>query len=364
MTSTQAKEPRKPKFRIIRQQKSNPWLDILSVVLALIAGLLVGAAIIATSDANVGEAFGALFQGAFGSSKAFQKTLLEATPLIFTGLAVVIAFRGKIWNIGGEGQFFAGAMMTAWVGTTFAELPQPILVPLIILGAMLGGALWAGIAGFLRARYGINEIIVTVMLNYIILFILSYLLQGPWRDPGSSYLQTISFTEASYFPFLFGTRLHIGFVLALVFAFLVYLLLWKTPLGYEIRAIGINPESAKYKGINVTKIIVITMLLSGAMAGLGGGTEISGIHHRLRMDISSGYGFTGILVALMGQLHPFGTVLAAIFFGALTNGSYLMQIQSQVPVALVHTMQGVILFFLVIAFVLRQYRIKRVYTDE
>lgn len=364
MTPTQTSETKNTKFRIIRQQKSNPWLDFLAVILALVAGLLVGAGIIATSDANVGEAFGALFNGGFGSSKAIQKTLLEATPLIFTGLAVVIAFRGKIWNIGGEGQFFAGAMMAAWIGTTFSDLPQLILVPIIIIGAMLGGALWAGIAGFLRARYSINEIIVTVMLNYIILFILSYLLQGPWRDPGSSYLQTISFADTTYFPTLFGTRLHIGFLLALFFAFLVYLLLWKTPLGYEIRAIGINPESAKYKGINVTRIIIVTMLLSGAMAGLGGGTELSGIHHRLRMDISSGYGFTGILVALMGQLHPLGTVLAAIFFGALTNGSYLMQIQSQVPVALVHTIQGVILFFLVIAFVLRQYRIKRVYTDE
>lgn len=365
MTIKKNTPAKKGRYRIVKQEFRNPWIDFLAVVSALIAGLLVGAVIIiTTSEANVADAYGALFSGGFGGKKQFMQTLLQATPLIFTGLAAVVAFRGKIWNIGGEGQFLAGALMASWISINFADLSQPLLVPIIILGAMFGGAFWAGIAGYLRAKFNVNEIIVTVMLNYIIQFIMSYLLIGPMNDPNSAYPQTMSFAETTYFPKLFDTKLHIGLIVALVAAFLVYVLLWKTPLGYEIRSIGVNPVAGKYKGINVSRTILITMLLSGALAGLGGGTEISGIHHRLRLDISAGYGFTGILVAMMGQLNPFGAILAAIFFGALINGSYLMQIKSQVPVSLVHTIQGVILFFLVIAFALRQYRIRKVQIDE
>ncbi len=364
MTLAAEKLARKSRYRIVKLQVRNPWVDFLAILVALIAGLLISAAVIAISGTNVREAFSALFTGAFGSSKAIQMTLIRTTPLLFTGLATVVAFRGKIWNIGGEGQFIAGAMMTAFVSTQLAMLPQVLLVPVIIVGAMLGGALWAGVAGFLRARFKVNEIIVTVMLNYIVQFILSYLLQGPWMDKSSYYIQTIAFGNNSYFPTIPGTTIHIGFILALLCALAVYLVLWKTPLGYEIRAIGVNPVSSKYNGINVEKTILLTMLISGALAGLGGGTEIAAIHHRLRLDVAAGYGFTGILVAMMGQLHPAGAVLSALFFGALNNGSYLMQINSHVPVALVHTIEGVILFFLVIAFVLKQYRVRRVKPDE
>lgn len=357
-------QARKTRFRIVKLQTTNPWVDFLAIIAALVAGLLVSAAIIAASGTDVREAYRALYAGAFGNSKAFQMTLVRSTPLLFTGLATVVAFRGKIWNIGGEGQFIAGAMMTAWVSTQFANLPQGVLVPMIIVGAMLGGAAWGGIAGYLRARFQVNEIIVTVMFNYIIQFILSYLLQGPWMDKTSYYIQSIAFAKTSYFPNLFGTRLHLGLVLGLVSAFLVYVVLWKTPLGYEIRAIGVNPVSAKYNGINASKTILLTMMISGALAGLGGGTEIAAIHHRLRLDVAAGYGFAGILVAMVGQLHPLGAIISALFFGALTNGSYLMQINSKVPVALVHTIEGVILFFLVTAFVIKQYQVRRVKADE
>ncbi len=364
MSVASQKLTHKSRFRIVKLQSTNPWIDFLAIIIALITGLLVSAAIVAASGTNVSEAYVSLLQGAFGDARAIQMTLVRTIPLLFTGLATVVAFRGKIWNIGGEGQFIAGAMMTAWISTQFANLPQAVLVPLIIAGAMIGGALWAGIAGYLRAKFLTNEIIVTVMFNYIIQFILSYLLQGPWMDKSSYYIQTIAFGENSYFPTLFGTRIHMGLILVLLSAFIVYLLLWKTPLGYEIRAIGVNPISAKYSGINTKKIIILTMLISGALAGLGGGTEISAIHHRLRLDVAAGYGFAGILVAMVGQLHPLGAVVSALFFGALTNGSYLMQINSKVPVALVHTMEGIILFFLVAAFVIKGYRIRRAMPDE
>lgn len=364
MTATEEKKGGGTRLRIIRQDLNNPWIDLLAVLSALLAGLLIGAAIISLSGTSVLEAYGALFSGAFGSRKAIIQTILQATPLLFTSLAVVVAFRGKIWNIGGEGQFLAGALIATGVSAQLAQLPQAVVIPIIILSSMAGGAAWAGIAGYLRARFRANEIIVTVMMNYLIAFLLSYLLQGPWKDPSSSYIQSISLAPSTHFPQLFDTKLHLGVILAILAAASIYFLLWKTPLGFEIRAIGVNPEAARYKGIKVTRTILLTMLISGAMAGLGGGTEIAGIHHRLRMDISTSYGFTGILVAMMGQLNPFGAILSSIFFGALFNGSYMMRIKTQVPVALVHTIQGVILFFLVVAFVLRYYRIRRVAIDE
>ena len=363
MSALLSRKKDKSRLKIVRLDIRNPWIDFAAVLAALVLGLLVGSVIIASSGISVVDAYGALFTGAFGSPKAIMQTILQATPLLFTSLAVVVAFRGEIWNIGGEGQFLAGAMMATWISIELANLPQSILVPIIIVASMMGGAVWAGIAGYLRAKFKANEIIVTVMLNYIIGFILSYILQNVWTDPKSSYPQSISLAPSTHFPALFGTKLHLGVILAVVVAVLIYFLLWKTPLGYEIRAIGVNPVASEYKGISVTRTIMLTMLISGAMAGLGGGTEIAGVHHRLRLDISAGYGFTGILVAMMGQLHPFGALISAVFFGALKNGSYLMQIKYQVPVALVHTIQGVILFFLVVAFVVRYYRIRRVKID-
>jgi simple sugar transport system permease protein len=364
MNAEMSQKRGRTKLKFVKVDGRSPWVGVLAVVSALIAGLAMGALAITLTDVPVLKAYGALFNGAFGNWNAVMQTMLQATPLLFTGLAAVVAFRGKIWNIGGEGQFLAGAMMASWVSMRFFALPHGVLVPIVILFSMLGGAVWAGIAGYLRAKFKVNEIIVTVMLNYIIEFILSYLLQNNWADPGTAYIQTIRFGPASYFPLLFGTRLHFGVILAVLFAVIIYILLWKTPLGFEIRSIGANPVASKYKGINVTRTILITMLISGALAGLGGGTEIAGVHHRLRMDISAGYGFTGILVAMTGQLHPLGAIIAAIFFGALVNGSYMMQISSRVPFALVNTLQGIILFFLVVAFVLSQYRIIKVKIDE
>lgn len=366
MTAAKERFRGRTKLKIVRQDVRSPWIDFLAVLAALVLGLVIGAGIIHFSGSNVWKAYSALYQGAFGSARAVVQTFLQATPLIFTSLAVVVAFRGEVWNIGGEGQFLAGAMMATWVSMGISDLPQIILVPIIIAASMLGGAIWAGIAGYLRATYQANEIIVTVMLNYIIGFVLSYLLQNNWMDPNpnSSYPQSISLAPSTFLPTLFGTKLHSGIVLAVIFAVMIYLLIWKTPLGYEIRSIGINPVAAEYKGINFTRTIILTMLISGAMAGLGGGVEIAGVHHRLRLDISSGYGFTGILVAMMGQLNPFGALISAVFFGALLNGSYLMQIKCQVPYALANTIQGVVLFLLVVAFVIRHYRIRRIKIDE
>ena len=347
-------------IKIEKRFSPSRWTDISAALAAAIVTLIVISGLIATSGANVTDALAALFTGAFGSRAASLETLVQATPLIFTGLAAVIAFRGRVWNIGAEGQFFAGAMAAAWFSLNFDSLPSVALVTLSILLGTGGGALWGLIPGFLRARFGANEIIVTVMMNYIILLVLSFLLVDAWSDPTVYYLQTPRFPEASYLPTFWNSRIHLGFFVGFLLSGWVYCFLWKTPLGYEIRALGDNPVASKYKGIATSKTIMLTMAISGAIAGLGGGIEVLGIHHRLRLDISIGYGFLGILVALLGRLNPFGVALAAVLFGALINGSTSMQIFTGVPAALVETTQGVVLIMLLVAQAATKYRIRRI----
>jgi general nucleoside transport system permease protein len=358
----QAIEPAEKVNYSYKLEKRDPsgWLLAASILLAVIAALLVSAILIISSGADAFGALGALYRGAFGTWDAFLETLVQATPIMFTGLAMVIAFRGKVWNIGGEGQFFAGALATAWISMNYFTLPAPLLIVLIIMVSALAGAIWAFVPGIMKARFGISEIVVTVMMNYIMMGLVSYLLSGPWQAAGDFFLQTPRLMPSTFLPTFLNSRLHLGFLIAILLVILLYFLLWKTPLGYEIRAVGENPVAAKYKGINNTTIVLVVMLISGAIAGLAGGTELAGLHHRLRLDISIGYGYTGILIALLGRLNPVGVIPAAIFFGALINGSTSMQINYNVPVPLVYTIQGIVLIFLLLFDALFRYRIRRI----
>jgi len=359
-----AAAPRRARWKIEKRTHVSRTWEAGAILLALLGAFIVSTLLIVSAGADISESLAALVKGAFGSQGAVVETLVQATPLIFTGLAVTVAFRARIWNIGAEGQFFAGTMAAYWVGTQFGDLPPTLLLLLVIIAGCIAGAFWGGIAGFLKARYGANEIIVTVMLNFIIMLILSFLLSDLWQDPNSYFYQTALMPESSFLPRILDKgRLHLGFALSLLAALSVYILLWRMVLGYEIRAIGINPLAASYKGISVAALTLIVMAISGALAGLGGVSELAGLHHRLRLDISTGYGFTGIIIALLGRLHPLGVVLAAIFFGALVNGSLAMQIATGVPVALVHAIQGVTLIFLLTAEVMTRYQIRWVGTD-
>lgn len=350
-----------PSWRIEKRLYVSPTTQTVALLLALAAAFLASAVLIASADASVPEALLAFARSAFGDWGSVAETLVQSTPLIFTALAVTVAFHGKVWNIGAEGQFFAGAMAAAWAGIHLEGWPPALALVVVVLVSILAGAAWGIVPGFLKARYRTNEVIVTVMMNYIILNILSYLLSGPWRDPNSYFLQTAMIADSAYFPRLFSsTRLHAGFVLSLAAAALVYVVLWKTVLGYEIRAFGHNAWAARYKGINVNWTVLIIMAISGALAGLAGGSEIAGLHYRLRLDISTGYGYTGIIIALLARLHPLWAVLTAILFGALINGSLGMQITTGVPVALVYAIQGMMLIAVLTADVLARYRIRRV----
>ena len=350
------------KLSIEKRDDVSPIGRTIAIVVALIAAMLISAILIKLANASPLEAFINLLKGAFGNKRAVLETLVKATPLILTGLATVIAFQGKIWSIGQEGQFFLGAIGGYWAYRIFEGLPALALVPIIILAGIITGGVGGMIAGLLKAYFNVDVIISTVMGNYIIDYLLSFLLSGvgPWREPGSYYQQTAPITENAYYPILFAnSRLHIGFLIAIICSMLVYLILNHTPFGFQLRAFGSNPQAAKFKGININKIIIVTMFISGALAGLAGTGELFGVQYRLRPDLSPGYGYTGIIVAMVAGLNPIGVIPAAILFGAIINGSAQMRIATGVPTALTSAIQAIVLLSLLSAQVLTRFRVRR-----
>ncbi len=344
--------------RLERRIDTSPFSQAMALALALLCAFACTSILIVSAGANVADAVSAFFRGAFGDRVAIGETLVQSTPLIFTGLAVVVAFRARVWNIGGEGQFLAGAMGTYWITRTLPGLPPVALFVAVVGAAALSGAAWAAIPGVLKVRFGANEVVVTVMMNFVIQYVLSYLLGGPWRDPDSFYLQTAVLPEDAFFPRLLPpSRLHLGFVLAVVAAIVVFVLLRRTTFGYEIRAVGGGTSASRHRGINVSLVVVAVMIVSGVLAGIGGGAEIAGLQHRLRLDVSTGYGFAGIMIALLARLNPLAVVITAVAFGALVNGSTAIQISTGIPTALVSAIQGLTLILALMSDVLTRYRI-------
>jgi ABC-type uncharacterized transport system permease subunit len=353
--------------------KVEPRLEVglgresLGLSVGLIASFGVCGLLIMLAGSNMFTAYGSLLSGSFGSKYAIYETLVQATPLILTGLTATVAFRARIWNIGGEGQFFAGTMGAFWVGNQWGEsLGSGVIIPLLIVGAACTGAIWGAIPGILKARYETNEIITTVMMNFLIIYIMSYLLGGPWRAPDTYYFQTSRLPQSTYIPKIFsGSRLHWGFVIAVGFLLLIWWLINSTTFGFEIRALGVNRLAAGYAGIGVPKTTVLVMAVSGALAGVAGGVEVAALHHRLTMDMNTaGYGFAGIIIALLARLKPWAVIIAAIGFGGLRNGAVNMQISTGIPEALVSVVQGLTLLFVLIFAIAVRYEFRRTDTSE
>lgn len=335
--------------------------------LAIVTAVVVGGIIIALVRGNPILAYAGLLQGSFGSAKALSETAIWATPYIFGGLGVALAFKGGLFNIGAEGQLAIGATITALIGYALPgwlgfDIPLYIHLPLAILTGMVAGAFWASIAGFLKAYTGGHEVINTIMLNYIALNTISFLLNGPMKDnaPNNVSARTPLIAESARIPPIFeGLRVHWGFVFALLVAFFIWWLLNKTTLGFEIRTVGANPDAAKYAGMNVKRIIIVTMALSGVLAGLAGAVEVTGLNYRHELGFSTGYGFDAIAIALLGKSHPLGVVLAAILFAAMRSGSTRMQFLTQMPADLISMLQAFILLFVAADAIVRYiYRIK------
>jgi simple sugar transport system permease protein len=311
----------------------------------VIAGLLVLAA-----GASPFSVFAQVVKGAAGSKFAILETLTRATPLIFTGLAVAVAFRARLWNIGAEAQLYAGAL----------ALPAPALIPLIMLAAMAAGAALLAGPAILKTRFGVDEVVTTLLLNFIMILFVSMLLEGVLKDPmGMGWPQSQRVVaEAQLMKLVPRSRLHLGFVIALVAAVAVWVVMKKTTLGYEMRAVGHNPEAARFAGVPVNRVLMKTALISGGLAALAGFSEVAGLKGNLTLDLSPGFGYTGIVVAMLAMLNPLGVVAAAIFVAGIFVGADAMSRTAGVPSYIAQVMVATALLTMVVAIMLARFRIR------
>lgn len=332
------------------------WLSFLIPTLSVILALLFGALFLLLTGYDPVKIYGVMLTGAFGSKYGLSETIVKSIPLMLTGLGVSIAFKMLLWNIGAEGQLYMGAFAASWVALSFPDAPSSILLPAMFVAGFLGGALWGLLPALPRAYLGVNEVITSLMLNYVAILWVDYLVYGPWKDPhGFNFPLTAPFTPAADLPTFFGTRIHLGLVFALVAAAILHVVLWRTRWGYEIRVIGESPAAARYAGMDIARNILLVMFLSGGLSGLAGMTEVAGITHRLQHGISPGYGYSAIIIAWLSKLNPWATVLVSLLFGALLVGGYSIQ-SSGLPAATVSMLQGAILFFVLGSEILTRYR--------
>jgi simple sugar transport system permease protein len=332
----------------------NDLLIAITPLIAVILALLIGAVMLLLLGTDPIRAYTAMIEGAFGTQTNLLRILTRATPLLLVAIGTCVAFRAGMINIGAEGQLFVGAISAAAFAIGMGSvLPAPLLAPLTILvGAGMGG-LWGALPGILKARFQVNEILTTVMMNEIAVQLLIFLLSGPMIDPeqvaqGTRVPQSSQLPEASWLLELDSrSQLHIGFFIAVALAVAAYILLWRTTLGYRIRAVGLNRDASRYAGMSIGRYLTLAMILSGAMAGIAGAVHVTGAEHRMVEGFAVGYGFSGIVVALFGRLHPLGAIPAALLFGALLVGADRMQRTVQVPSATIIALQGLVVIFVV-----------------
>lgn len=320
-----------------------------SLIWPLAASLLATAAIVALFGASPLAALGALARGAVGSANGLTESLLEAIPLLLTGLGVALAFRCRLWNIGAEGQLLVGQLAGVALGIHAARLPAGLRLPAVLAAGALAGATWAAAAAALRVYRGVPEVITTIMLNFVALYMVSWATTGPLKEPGQDIPRTALLPEAARLPLLGSSGLHAGLWLALAAVVLVALLLFRTVAGFRMRAVGLNPEAAATAGMPVPRTLMLGFSISGALAGLAGAVQLAGVTYRVYGGSSPGTGYTAIAVALLGQLHPVGVLLAALFFGGLTAGSNEMQRTAGVSSVIAYVIQALAVLFLIAA---------------
>jgi simple sugar transport system permease protein len=351
--------------RLERRLVTPRWLPFATTAGGIVVALVISAALIALVGGDPMRVASHIIEVSFGNAGVLSDTLVKATPIIFTGLACAVAFRMRLWNIGAEGQLILGTWGASAV--VLALLPAGtspfLLIPVMLVAAVAAGALWGGIAGWLKARFGVNEIITTLMLNYIAIQWVRFWSFGPWSERG--FQMSAQFPRDAWLPRLTdfarlnpdlgGLTVHLGFLIALLCAVLVWFVMARTRKGYEIRLIGDNPRAARYAGLDIGRTIILVMLASGGLAGLAGMSEVSGAVHRLQDGIAAGAGFTGVIVAYLARFHPLGVVVAAIAFGALTLAGREIQ-----PAGVPSMIQGIVLFCVICSDILLRYRVRLV----
>lgn len=348
-----------------RRSEAPFWRRVMRLVavpaVAVVGALVVGAVIVILSSLASGEldlllplrAYANLFEGAFGSLRGVLFSLVSATPLILGGMAVGLGFKAGLFNIGATGQFLMGALGSAAVGAWVAGAPPLVAIPAAILAGAVLGAAWGFIPGALKAWTGAHEVVTTIMLNFIAGALIGYLITGPLEAPGFSFSRTGPLGN-SELPTFFGTSIHLGVFIAFALVPVIWWLVWRSTLGFEIRTVGANPDAARYAGMHPALITILTMSLCGMLAGLAGAGQILGISHFMNASYGTSIGFDSISVALLGRAHPVGITLAALLFGAMRAGSGLMQIEAGIPVEIIDVIQATILLFLAADIVIRR----------
>jgi general nucleoside transport system permease protein len=339
-------------FSVSDREQVSAAGTFMIMFLALVAGMGVIGLIFILCGVNPLFAFQKIFSGSFGSLYGFKETVTKAIPLILIGGGLALAFKAKFWNIGAESQLLMGAIFGTWVGLNWGPgLPGAVVVPLMFIAGFIGGALWGLIPAILKLRFAINEVISTLMLNYICAEFLTLLIVGPWKSPKKfGFPYTDDLPASAVLALLPGSRIHIAtLILAVVAVVVLTLVIYKTRFGYEVRVIGENPDAAKYAGIDFTRTTLLIMSISGGMAGMAGVGEVAGIHHYLSYpdSISAGYGFTAIIVAWLAKLNPFYVIFSSLFFAGILVGGDAIQISLGLPAATVNVFNGTLLIFLI-----------------
>jgi len=346
----------------IEPRLSSSWrLAVFIPVFSLAAALFSGGVFLYFMGVSPFQAYRAILTASLGDAYGLSETVVKAIPLTMTGIAVMLSFTMLIWNIGAEGQIFVGAIAATAVVRFFYTDSRPVMLIMMFLAAGAAGGIWAAIAGFMRAKWSVNEIITTLMLNYIAMNLLNYFVFGPWRDPSSlGFPMTPPFPDTARLSVFWGTRIHGGLILAIILPLLFWFVLKFTRWGYEIRVMGENPRAAGFAGMNYLWNVVLVMFISGAIAGIAGMCELSGLQGRLQHGFSGGYGFTAIIVAWLARLHPFAIVLVSFLMGILLVGGETLQIVMRLPLSSIMVLQGLILFFVLGGEFFRKYKIRMV----
>jgi len=347
------------RFRIIKRKPLPAWAKIVIPIAAIVATLILSAIPILLAGGQLWKSYFYLFYGALGTRFNLLETFVKASPLILTGLSVAFAFRAKFWNIGAEGQLLAGALMATVLGIHMGGLPKLFALPVVITAGFLAGGIWAAIPGILKTKLKVDDVVSTLLLNYVMWHIMGALLFGPLQQPGSSWPRSAAIADAARYPILLPrSRFHMGILIAFFAVFVIWFINNKTTFGYRSKAVGVNIRAAHFGGINTTAVIVWTALISGGMAGLAGVGELCAIQYCLIMDISPGYGYTGIVIAMLGNLHPVGVLFSALFFSVIIVGAQTMSRMTGVPTYIAGVIQGMALMVMLIFLLFTEYRIR------
>lgn len=327
-------------------------------LLAVVVSLIICGVLIALAGTNPLTAFGIMITASFGGKFALTETLVRAAPIILTGLAALVAFRTRFWNIGGEGQLLVGAMAAAWIGAR-TQLPTPMLIPCMLVGAALAGAALAAVPAILKIRLKVDEVVSTLMLNFIVMYGMMALLSGIWKDPITGWSDSPDILPDAEFPVFWpGTRLHLGVLVAFAAVAVIGILMKRTTFGLSMKVVGENAKAARHAGLSVSRVVLTAALMSGALAGLAGAGEVGGTQFQVVASISSGYGYSGIVVAMLARLSAAGVIPAALFLAAISTGADEMSRQTGVPFFIADAMQGISLIAVLVAMTLTRYQIR------